>query len=139
MENGKIVKSTARLKHTDLYGERVREQMMIYPMGEKYATRRPFYEALGQLRTALTQETLCIAIGYSFRDIAINNAFLDAIQVNSRLRILLISPSADRIRGTLDPRFQERTITLPRSMEDGLLPNGIAEVVSTSYPEVEVN
>jgi len=139
MENGKIVKSNARLKHTDLYGERVREQMMIYPMGEKYATRRPFYEALGQLRTALAQETLCIAIGYSFRDIAINNAFLDAIQVNSRLRIVLISPSADRIRGTLDPRFQERTITLPRSVEDGLLPNGIAEVVSTSYPEVEVS
>jgi hypothetical protein len=135
MENGKIVKSNSRLAHTDLYGERVREQMMIYPMGEKYATRRPFYEGLGQLRRALSQETFCIAIGYSFRDVAINNAFLDAIQVNSKLRVLLISPSADRIRGTLDPRFQQRVITLPRSVEDGFLPNEIAEVVSTSYPE----
>jgi hypothetical protein len=136
MENGRVVKSNAQLKHTDIYGDRVREQMMIYPMGEKYATRLPFYETLGQLRSALFTESLCITIGYSFRDVAINNAFLDAIRVNSKLQMILVSPSADRVRGTLDPSLQERTHAINGALGNELLPQGITEQVMAWYPPV---
>jgi hypothetical protein len=136
MENGKIVKSNAPLKHTNMYGDRVKEQMMIYPMGEKYATRRPFYETLGQLRSALQAEQFCIVIGYSFRDVAINNAFIDAIRINPSLRILLVSPSADRVKGTLDPNLATRVLAWNGSLGNDLLPQSIVETVSNSYPAV---
>jgi hypothetical protein len=122
METGKIVKNDSRLTHTNAYGERVSEQMMIYPMGEKYATRRPFYETLGELRSALFSEPLCIAIGYSFRDVAINNAFVDAFRVNPALQMILVSPSASRIRETLDPSLQGRTHAWNGSLGTELLP-----------------
>jgi hypothetical protein len=71
LKDGKIVRSNEPLETTTIYGEKVEGPRMIYPTGEKYATRSPFYEYLGQLRQALTTEQVCIAIGYSFRDIAI--------------------------------------------------------------------
>src|SRR2546427_7652765 len=102
---------------------------MIYPTGEKYATRSPFYEYLGQLRQTLLSERVCIAIGYSFRDIAINNAFLDGISRNPNLRIILVGPSADRVRATLDPTIQKHVLGLHGEFGNELLPTSIMERV----------
>ena len=134
MEGGKVVKSNAPLKHTDIYGERVTEQMMIYPMGEKYATRLPFYELLGQLRSSLFTEPFCIVIGYSFRDTAITNAFLDAVRVNPQLRVMLVSPHADRALESLDPNLRPRVGALSGELGNELLPQAIAEEIALVHP-----
>ncbi len=126
-EDGNIVRSDAILEGADLYGREIKGRMMIYPTGEKYASRWPFYEYLGQLRYALVQESICVVIGYSFRDIPINNAFLDAIQKNPRLRITLVSRSADRVRDSLDENLRGRVTPLQREFGDGLLPKLVVE------------
>lgn len=128
-EDGNIVRSDAILEGADLYGREIKGRMMIYPSGEKYATRWPFYEYLGQLRHALVNESTCIVIGYSFRDIPINNAFLDAIQKNPRLRIMLVSRSADRVRDSLDENLRERVTPLQREFGDKHLPQLVMEQV----------
>jgi len=101
-DDGKTVRSDAPLGTVDAYGREIKGRMMIYPTGEKYSSRSPFYEYLGQLRQALFAERVCIVIGYSFRDVPINNAFVDGVQKNRRIRIVVLGPSADKVVGRLD-------------------------------------
>ena len=59
--------------------------VMIYPATEKYYSKTPYFELLNRFRTDLKNSKigdrgLCVVIGYSFRDIPINNAFTDAFQ-----------------------------------------------------------
>ncbi len=125
--DGKIVRSTTPLQTENLYGEQVVGPRMIYPTGEKYATRSPFYEYLGQLRSALAEERVCVVVGYSFRDVPITNAFLDGIQKNSRLRILLVGPSANLIHSGLDENLRKRARPLPGKFGEDTLPKQIVE------------
>ncbi len=111
-EDGKVVRSDAPLETVDLYGRKIEGRRMIFPTGEKYATLSPYYEYLGQLRNALGNEWVCIVMGYSFRDVAINNAFLDGVRKNPRLHILILGPSANKIRDALHPNLQKNVHAL---------------------------
>ena len=134
LKDMKIVRSNEPLETTTIYGEKVEGPRMIYPTGEKYATRSPFYEYLGQLRQTLLNERVCIVIGYSFRDIAINNAFLDGMSRNPNLRIILVGPSADRVRSTLDPVIQRHVLGLHGEFGDDLLPTSVMGQVKDWIP-----
>jgi len=127
-QDGKVTRSDATLAGADLFGRAVKERRMIYPTGEKYATRSPYYEYLGQLRQALAREQVCIIIGYSFRDTPINNAFLDGIQKNPKLRILIVGPRADRIRGSMEKDLQRNVLSLNRSFGNSTLSGSILEM-----------
>jgi hypothetical protein len=133
-EDGQIVRSDAILENADVYGRQVKGRIMIYPTGEKYATRRPFYECLGQLRSALAnqEERACIVIGYSFRDAAINNAFLDGITLNPKLKVVWITPHSESNFATLAPQLQSRAIPLNGEFGNPSLPQSIMEVIHTN-------
>ncbi len=132
-DDGQIVRSDVILENADAYGREVRGRIMIYPTGEKYATRFPFYEALGQLRFALThQERACIVIGYSFRDAAINNAFVDGITLNPKLRVVWVTPHSHSSFKNLDPLLQSRVITLNGEFGNQQLPQSIMEAIQAN-------
>ena len=59
--------------------EKIIDKMMIYPIGEIFATRTPYIETLSRFRNTLIEEKVVIVIGYSFRDDPINNAFIDRV------------------------------------------------------------
>src|SRR5207245_6847946 len=126
-EDGQIVRSDAILENADVYGREIRGRIIIYPTGEKYATRRPFYEVLGQLRSALANQAdrVCIVIGYSFRDAAINNAFVDGIAVNPKLRVVWVTPHSNSNFANLDPTLQSRVLPLNGEFGTESLPQGI--------------
>ena len=124
-KDGKVTRTEALLQEADPFGRAVKERRMIYPTGEKYATRSPYYEYLGQLRQALTKEQVCIALGYSFRDTPINNAFLDGIQRNPKLRILVVGPSASQIKSGLEKDLQRNVLALNEAFGNRYLPQSI--------------
>ena len=78
------------------YTKEVLGEMMIYPVQEKYVTRNPYFQLYSLLRHWLATDVLCIIIGYSFRDEAVNNAFIDGLSSNANLKMIYVSPNASR-------------------------------------------
>lgn len=98
-DSRKIVKYALNSATPDrnIYGERL-ERMMILPIGEKYVTKRPYIDLLNKLRFELIQEEVALAIGYSFRDIPINNALEEKATMKDRhFQIFVVAPDADYI------------------------------------------
>lgn len=50
----------------------------------------------------------CYVVGYSFRDDDILGLFLDALELNTALQILVIDPEAQKIVNNRFERFQAR-------------------------------
>ncbi len=67
---------------------RMVKDVMIYPTSEKYFSKSPYFELLNRFREYLNyskkEKEKCIIIGYSFRDIPINNAFIDIFKEEHR-------------------------------------------------------
>lgn len=104
---------------TDLFGEKLKERMMILPIGEKYVTRTPYLQLLNKLSKNLTSEEIIVIIGYSFRDDPINNAFNERIHRKERIKIVVVLPNATEIiRNNLPQRFQEVSVPLNISFGD---------------------
>jgi hypothetical protein len=73
--------------------------VMIYPTSEKYFSKSPYFELLNRLRDDLKNSKFgdrgpCVVIGYSFRDIPINNAFIDAFEKEDYVCIIYIDKYA---------------------------------------------
>lgn len=66
------------------------KDMMVFPIAEKYITQYPYFDLYYYLRgvpwTVGSQKETCIVIGFSFRDIPINNAFVSHIIRNEKER-----------------------------------------------------
>lgn len=81
-----------------LKGKMVKD-VMIYPTTEKYFSKSPYFELLNRFRDDLKNSKSgdkgpCVVIGYSFRDIPINNAFIDAFEKENHKCILYIDKYA---------------------------------------------
>lgn len=127
---GQIIRSEVVItEEKNIFGERMRGPMLIYPTGDKYATKSPSYDYLAKLRTSLENEEVCVVIGYSFRDVPILNAFTDAIRKNPNLRVILVSPSARNVRGQLPKQLQTHVLALTGSFGVDSLPSKIAQSV----------
>jgi len=83
------------------YDQVIEGEMMIYPVQEKYIYRDPFFDMFHYLKEKLFNnggaKTRCIVVGYSFRDDAITNIFIDAVKRNPNLKIILLDPEANEI------------------------------------------
>lgn len=83
----------------------IAKESMIFPTSEKSFSKKPYFELLFNLRKELAsgirqrQDRIIIIVGYSFRDKAINNAFIDAMEtpVSKSKLIYLVDPIADTI------------------------------------------
>lgn len=107
IEGGPIVQMLGVPGET-LYADTIKGRSMVYPAGEKYALTSPYAECLFYLRRALREERQCLVVGYSFRDLAINNAFTDAVRVNPELGLVLLGPHASSVRETLEEPLKSR-------------------------------
>ncbi len=91
----------------------MKEEVMIYPTTEKYFLRDPYFSLLLNLRNDLISgisdkdSKLIVIIGYSFRDDAINSAFIDSLNKPAfkHKNIFLIDPHAKRIISENIPRL----------------------------------
>jgi hypothetical protein len=107
------------------YTTKVLEQMMIFPVFEKYVTRGPYFDMYAMLRERLQQEPVCIMIGYSFRDEAVNNAFEDSIENNANLKIVYVGGERAEEYLSRVPKISKRTVSIKKKF-------GIDDV----YPEL---
>ena len=80
------------------------ERTIIYPIYEKHITRDPFFTLYEYFRRTLFREDIVIVIGYSFRDLTINNAFSGwlASKPESRLIITAKKENHEGIRRIID-------------------------------------
>jgi hypothetical protein len=99
-DDRKIVISSGK----PMFGEKLIDQIMIYPIYEKYISREPFYSLYTAFRKNLFKEQIVIVIGYSFRDISINNALLDNLQTTETSR-LIISAKSDSVKQRISKIF----------------------------------
>jgi NAD-dependent SIR2 family protein deacetylase len=82
-------------------GEELSVQM-LYPLTGKEVFKPPFSELQYYLQKTLESCSMCIVIGYSFRDDSINSIFSNASKENKDLKIIVIDPNADEISKRLD-------------------------------------
>ena len=97
---------------------------MIYPVYEKYISREPFYSLYTAFRRNLHEEEIIVVIGYSFRDISVNNAFIDHICYNKKSR-MIISTKSDPVKERIRRLFKgniDRIATVSKYFgEDGFM------------------
>jgi hypothetical protein len=76
------------------------DRTIIYPIYEKYITKDPFFTLYEYFRRRIFREDVVIVVGYSFRDVTINNTFSDwiASKPASRLVIVARKENHDTIR-----------------------------------------
>lgn len=74
---------------TDAY-----ENVLIYPATRKIATADPYYSAYEYYQRCCERASVCLAIGYSFRDYDALTRLRGAASANEGLKVALIAPSA---------------------------------------------
>lgn len=98
----------AQSGRTTLYGVEVIQELLIYPVREKYTFREPFYTMFHHLKECLDRSEMCFVVGYSFRDDDILGIFHDSMTLNARLNLCLIDPNARSIASDKFSSFQNR-------------------------------
>lgn len=110
------------------------EEMMIFPVTDKYATRGPYPELFGLLRRRLRTDSFCIVIGYSFRDEAVNNAFTDAIKTNNDLKLIYVGgPQAEHHLSGV-PDIAKRTAVIAKRFGLDSVNDEIESLLSKWFP-----
>jgi len=102
----------------DLYGSRVRTNMLIFPMKDWYTFREPYYPLFHTLKAKLLHCEKCYVVGYSFRDDDIAGLFTDAMDLNKKLFLCLVNPAAQEIVYTRFAHYQERVSLIPYELSD---------------------
>lgn len=95
LEDNTIIRDPSSVR---LGRERRRQELLIYPAGEKSITSTPYYDLYSMFRHQLLKGDHAVALGFSFRDFAIRNIFADWLSLNPRARLIVYSLHADRIR-----------------------------------------
>jgi len=111
----KLIKTDQIVKPGDrVISGKIAKESMIYPTTEKYFSKDPYFSSLRKLREDLVtgvskkEEKIILIVGYSFRDDAINNAFIDALNtpIFRKKHIFLIDPFANSIINNI-PEFKK--------------------------------
>jgi hypothetical protein len=112
-EDGSVARYSTSLSEEDIINEGIMDKIMIYPIGEKYATRTPYFEILSKFRATLIDEKVVIVIGYSFRDDPINNSFIDRITrfKKKNFKIILVDPDVEKIIHEYLPKVLQQAVT----------------------------
>ena len=109
---------------------------MILPLGHKYSSQSPYIDLLNQFRTYLRDEQLLIVIGYSFRDLAVNNALLDrANKITSgdsttNFKIVLVDERANDVINNNVPKELHKVFTTVNTSFEGIqTPNKVINAI----------
>lgn len=88
-----------------LMGETYNDQLMIYPIYEKYVSEDPYFSLYYYFRKLLYWNDLYVVIGYSFRDQSINNAFADALRRKENSRLMIVNSNKKNIESRINHYF----------------------------------
>ena len=67
------------------------DRTIIYPIYEKYVTKDPFFTLNECFGRTIFREDIVVVIGYSFRDVTINNTFLDWLASKPESRLIIVA------------------------------------------------
>jgi hypothetical protein len=101
----RIVERQEMQPGTSLMGDTYNEQLMIYPIYEKYVSEDPYFSLYYYFRRLLYWHDLYVVIGYSFRDQSINNAFADALRNKSNSRLIIVNSNKKNIESRINHYF----------------------------------
>ena len=73
---------------------RYKRNILIYPAQKDYITEEPFRRLMKYFTETLNQHSLCLVIGFSFRDPLINGVFLDFLGAERKRKLIVVSPHA---------------------------------------------
>ncbi len=96
--NKHIIKSPATIFVEDYAGH---ENVLIYPAKRKVAIEDPFFTGYDYFQRCMEHCSLCVVIGYSFRDYDALTKLMSAAKLNDKLKLLVFDPRADEICSTL--------------------------------------
>jgi hypothetical protein len=95
-----------------LMGERYKEQLMIYPVYEKYVSEDPYFSLYYYFRKLLYLHDVYVVIGYSFRDQSINNAFADALRRKGNSRLIIVNSNKKSIEKRINQYFPKEKVKM---------------------------
>jgi hypothetical protein len=111
-------------------GEKYPDQVMVYPAYEKYISEDPYFSLYYYFRYLLHINNVYIVIGFSFRDLSINNAFRDALLNKPASRMVIIN-SDDRIKKRACNIFPKNKIDFIKArFGEKIVPSEIKNVLS---------
>jgi hypothetical protein len=118
-------------KEPSYYAEKYKGRMWIFPVQEKYVSKYPHSLLHGCFQRTLIESgtNVYIVIGYSFRDPAINNAFMNALTEKENSRIIIVNPKPDEV---LDRITFPRASIIQRKIEDPKLPEELNEKLTST-------
>lgn len=130
----RIVLRDERKASTTLMGETYSERLMIYPIYEKYVSIDPYFSLHYFFRRLLYFHNDIVVIGYSFRDQTINNAFADALKMNTKTKMIIVNADIQSINQKLIEIFpdisDERVIQIQTAFGDNTLYDKLAKVLA---------
>ena len=94
-------------------GDDIIRELQIYPAHGKYTFREPFHDMFQMLKQCLMRSATCYIVGYSFRDEDILGLFHDSLDMSDRLRLYIIDPRADKIKGEKFANYPNRIEIVP--------------------------
>jgi hypothetical protein len=110
--NGDIIQTDIDPSNIPYVDFTIKENLMIYPVGQKPILENPYYWVYNLFRSqpwiALT------AIGYSFRDYAINIAILERMKTHSKSKLIIVNKNAEEALMNLapPPEIKDRIIRI---------------------------
>jgi hypothetical protein len=134
--SGKIIKvpvkglTVRNLKY--LSDEQVTE-MMIYPALHKNKQSEVYLWLHETFINELNKATICVIIGYSFRDEDIVNNIIDALNRNPDLWLIIISPSASdhKNKHFNHTNFASRVVIISKKLEDVITNRTLNEYIES--------
>lgn len=88
------VKNGNQIKQTNIIPTNIDDRVMIFPQDSKYehSYEQPYFEMMARFQQALrTENTLLIAIGFSFVDKHISSVILESLKQNPSLNLMTFS------------------------------------------------
>jgi hypothetical protein len=135
-EHGIVSIEYPRYKHADEV-EHLRS-LVIFGTDQKMTGEEPFLSLVYRFSQALKTADLVVAIGYSFSDGYVNEMLVQSFDTNTRMRVLVVSPDADRITEAHDfLRNSPRVISLPGKAEDVLANRDLSKRISAQMLKVK--
>jgi hypothetical protein len=111
---GGVIKGQAN--ETEIYGEELTGELLIYPVRGKYIYQDPFAKMFSLFSQALETTEYAIFVGFSFNDEAIRDSFISTIQRRWKLyrnsgqqmlKVVIYSPHAEElIKTKLFPQLE---------------------------------
>jgi len=110
LQTGEIIMPHSKLRVGSTFlGTKVVENVMIFPVQEKFVSKNPYNTLDKLLRQQLdVEDQTCVVIGHAFNDEAILNAFTDSMIRNRDLQVVLLSHDPQRIVNEKFPDFEGR-------------------------------